>query len=419
MLGNMVTGTYDLNSIIKLYKYRQQLIEQLVNYKVSITNILPILMTSLDIIKVILKIYPSVEKDKFARKLFDYIEFDDDYAYSNYLSYNNYNVGDIIWQGNRQKLILGFVDTTTAIVTDYTNIQFEDFVYGSKNNSIVSYNGVVQNNFNVNNNLVKIYGKIYQNIDKLMLFNLSDANLIYTDEVTLNNQSTIPITVNSVNFTFNSNKFILFVNSVVNTDYTIVGNIITLPQPVSGKVFGIYSDNIQLLSLTSLGNNIYSSPTTLSINNLLVFVDGVIQNTNNYSINANNDLVITDSININYITAYTLNTTVNIDPIYQIVDDIEPDIIPAILDFVVDTNGSIIGVNIIYPGQHYPRNMKLVVDDGIGAIIFLESLNGNIVHYTILNGGTGYNTDSDWSMMYLSDIQSQTYPLVESSVVVV
>lgn len=420
MLGNKLTSIYKLENIIKFYTHRQKQIFNLVDYRVDVETIIKLLIDNVELLKVLITIesYPEdlTKNTQFSKHYFDYMYFDENYVYSTYQVFNSYDVGDLVWVSEQHdKIILEVINPKKVLATDYSIVKFDDLVYGSNKNSLLEYNGVVQHpkhNYRVTNNLVKIYSAIYNN-DRLSLFNFYNAKLIFTDLAYLQNSIFTDLKVNSNIYNpVDPNKLIIFVNNVVTNNYTLANNKVTFDEIIIGGVYGIYSNNIDRLNLVGLTSKIYSITNfTVSNQSLLVFVNGVIQHPDNYSI-SNNKLIINSDTDVQYVYAWLVDTYVNVDSSYKIIKGVAPKIVPAIFEYNF-VDGVLVDMAIKYPGQNYPRYLRLELIGGDNnAVVSLETINGNVTKFFIVNGGSGYTITPTDKIYGFGNIQSQTYPII-------
>jgi hypothetical protein len=213
----------------------------------------------------------------------------------------------------------------------------------------------------------------------------------------------------------------MFVNNVPNNEFSIVGNNVVFTQNITGTAYGVYSDNFTALNLVSLTNKIYTITNNPTNRNIILFVNGVIQPSANYT-TTSTTLTVNSTDFITHLSAWIVDDTIGVDDVYSIVynSNNDKDVIPAEFKFNI-VGGELTGVDIVYAGLHYPRYMMLAVE-GVAdpAKILLECLNGSIVRAKIIDAGSGLtNTNYTTKLYYYGQIESEHYCMIESDVSII
>jgi hypothetical protein len=429
MLGNKIYSIYSIDNIVKMYLHRETQINNVIDYKINIENILSILAekNETDFVINIDSLPEDLYKNtKFKKQYFDYIWNDNDYVHSNYSSFINYDYGDLVWlTENHNRLILEKINSNTVLATDYSIIKFNNLVSRIASNSILYINGVTQHpsyDYSVANNNVTIHQTINDLSDRVSILNLPSSFLTYTDKKVLTNSNTTTLTTNTNLFVpVDVSKLIMFVNNVPNNEFSIVGNNVVFTQNITGTAYGVYSDNFTALNLVSLTNKIYTITNNPTNRNIILFVNGVIQPSANYT-TTSTTLTVNSTDFITHLSAWIVDDTIGVDDVYSIVynSNNDKDVIPAEFKFNI-VGGELTGVDIVYAGLHYPRYMMLAVE-GVAdpAKILLECLNGSIVRAKIIDAGSGLtNTNYTTKLYYYGQIESEHYCMIESDVSII
>lgn len=423
--GLKLTAIRELTNIIQLYIRSQNKIKNSISFRVILNDLLKLpLHLNFDKLYIYIhsNLYNNYKNTQFAKKLFDFCYYDDNYVYTNYKTFNHYTINDKIWLTDTYyRYIRKIINPYKALTSGQTIIKFSINTNANNTNSLLTYAGILQHpgiNYNAYNRIIELFSEILYTNDSLVL-RTYNTDFIFTDTFEIVNDTANLFVDNNSYYPANINNSILVLNGIPikPTELTIINNIITLSNLPNHTNTGflIYNPNLVYLEITQINNQVYSvtNISTLEKEKIILVVNGIVQSNQLFSV-INDKIVFSGNFNIETIFGWYVDTQIaNIETTYEIVSTTNPtnlvdaDITP-IFKF-----GKLVNFIINNSGYNYPEflELKIINTNGQNAYAVCQTEHSRITNIKIIYSGTGYSVGKV-RISQLMYIETAQYPII-------